>query len=234
MTDTLKEYTMTKMKKINKYALIYGLKEKLTDEQEVMIDSILNNRLTMVNASAGSGKTTIAVAIAKYLYETEGQRLTYVFSPVQERSMGFRPGTQEEKELEYLQPLVDALMECGEQNVKEIIESNTELYSKPRAWIEAKSHIFVRGTNLKGRTVIIDEAQNFTRGDLKKLLTRIHDDCTVIMIGHTGQCDLPNAAKSGFAPYIKHFKDEPYAQELKLTQNFRGVLSRKADELEWD
>lgn len=224
---------MTK-KKISKYALIYGLKEKLTDEQEVMIDSILNNKLTMVNASAGSGKTTIAVAIAKYLYETEGQRLTYVFSPVQERSMGFRPGTQEEKELEYLQPLVDALMECGEQNIKEIIESNTELYSKPRAWIEAKSHIFVRGTNLKGRTVIIDEAQNFTRGDLKKLLTRIHDDCTVIMIGHTGQCDLPNAAKSGFAPYIKHFKDEPYAQELKLTQNFRGVLSRKADELEWD
>ena len=199
---------MTKMKKINKYALIYGLKEKLTDEQEVMIDSILNNRLTMVNASAGSGKTTIAVAIAKYLYETEGQRLTYVFSPVQERSMGFRPGTQEEKELEYLQPLVDALTECGEQNVKEIIESNTDLYSKPSAWIEAKSHIFVRGTNLKGRTVI--------------------------MIGHTGQCDLPNAAKSGFAPYINHFKDEPYAQELKLTHNFRGVLSRKADELEWE
>lgn len=223
-----------KKKKIDKYALIYGLKEKLTDEQEVMIDSILNNRLTMVNASAGSGKTTIAVAIAKYLYESEGQRLTYVFSPVQERSMGFRPGTQEEKELEYLQPLVDALMECGEQNVKEIIESNTELYSKPRAWIEAKSHIFVRGTNLKGRTVIIDEAQNFTRGDLKKLLTRIHDDCTVIMIGHTGQCDLPNPSKSGFAPYINHFKDEPYAQELRLTQNFRGVLSRKADELEWE
>lgn len=224
---------MTK-KKIPKRTLLYGLKESLTDEQEVMIDSILNNRLTMVNASAGSGKTTIAVAIAKYLYETEGQRLTYVFSPVQERSMGFRPGTQKEKEAEYFQPLIDALIECGEDKVNEIIEDSEELYSKPNAWIEAKSHIFVRGTNLKGRTVIIDEAQNFTRGDLKKLLTRIHDDCTVIMIGHTGQCDLPNAAKSGFAPYMEHYKDEYYAQVIKLTKNFRGELSRKADELEWE
>ena len=118
MTDTLKEYTMTKMKKINKYALIYGLKEKLTDEQEVMIDSILNNKLTMVNASAGSGKTTIAVAIAKYLYETEGQRLTYVFSPVQERSMGFRPGTQEEKEARWAKNLKAARSMARQAGIK--------------------------------------------------------------------------------------------------------------------
>lgn len=207
----------------------------MTDEQEAMVESILNNAITFVNASAGSGKTTIAVAMAKYLWESEGQKMTYVFSPVQERSMGFRPGTQEEKELEYLQPLFDALIEVNEQDPKSLLEreENADSMKEGKTWIDAKSHIFARGTNLKDRTIIIDEVQNFTRGDLKKLLTRIHDSCTVIAIGHTGQSDLPASSVSGFAPYIEHFKDEDYVGVVELTKNFRGLISTKADAFNW-
>ena len=215
--------------------LLYGLREQMTKEQETYVESILNNSLTFVNASAGSGKTTLAVALAKYLWETRGQKMTYIFAPVQERSMGFRPGTQEEKELEYLQPLFDALHEVGEQAPKLLLEheDNIDSQKEGKSWIDAKSHIFARGINLKGRTIIIDEAQNFTRGDLKKVLTRISDDCTVIVIGHTGQNDLPASATSGFEPYIKHFEDEPYVGVCKLTKNFRGQISTKADSFEW-
>lgn len=227
---------MTKsIKALPKGVLLYGLRERATDEQESMINSILNNRITFVNAAAGSGKTTVAVAMAKHLWEDEDKKMTYVFSPVEERTMGFRPGTQEEKEEEYLQPLYDALIEVNEQQPKLLLErdDNADKQKEGKTWIDAKSHIFARGTNLKGRTVIVDEAQNYTRGDLKKLLTRIHDDCTVIVIGHAAQIDLPKSSQSGFVPYLEHFKDEDYCGVVELTKNFRGVLSTKADGLEW-
>lgn len=53
------------------------------------------------------------------------------------------------------------------------------------------------------------------------------------MIGHDGQCDLPKPAKSGFAPYIEHFRDKSYANVVTLTKNFRGQLAQDADELTW-
>src|SRR5699024_9694094 len=78
------------------------------------------------------------------------------------------------------------------------------------------------------------ETQNLTRGELKKVLTRISDDCTVIMIGHHGQIDLPKERSSGFVPYIEHFKDEDYCEVVTLTRNFRGRLAQHADKLKWE
>lgn len=95
------------------------------------------------------------------------------------------------------------------------------------------SHVFARGINIKDKVVIIDEAQNFTRGELKKVLTRIHDDCKVIMIGHDNQCDLPNPRKSGFVPCVELFKTQPYVNICELTHNFRGELATHADLLTW-
>jgi phosphate starvation-inducible protein PhoH and related proteins len=210
--------------------LLFGFESKLTKEQRIYVDSIFDNQLTIVNARSGTGKTTLAVACAKLI----GKPLVYIFSPVEEKKMGFRPGTQQEKEAEYLQPLKDALLEIGEVPEKSIYsEENIEAMKNGHVWIYPMSHIFARGINLKDKTVIISESQNFTRGDLKKILTRIHDTCTVIIEGHTGQCDLPDSSKSGFAPYIEHFRDEDYAQTVELNVNFRGKLAQHADNLEW-
>jgi phosphate starvation-inducible protein PhoH and related proteins len=210
--------------------LLFGFEPKLTDEQRAYVDSIFDNQLTIVNARSGTGKTTLAVACAKLI----GKPLVYVFSPVQEKSMGFRPGKQAEKEAEYHQPLIDALLKINEVPAKVVYnEDNVDALKAGHVWVYPKSHIFARGTNIEDMTVIIDETQNFTRGELKKLLTRIHDSCTVIMIGHTGQCDLPDPKKSGFAPYIEHYQDEPYVKVIELTRNFRGQLAQHADELHW-
>lgn len=210
--------------------LLFGFAPKLTDEQRKYVDSIFDNQLTIVNARSGTGKTTLAVACAKII----GKPLIYVFSPVEEKRMGFRPGTQQDKEREYYQPLIDALLKINEVPAKVLYdEENVDAMKAGNVWVYAKSHIFARGTNIEDCTVIIDECQNFTRGELKKLLTRIHDNCTVIMIGHDGQCDLPDASKSGFVPYIEHFANENYAETVELTKNFRGRLAQKADALEW-
>lgn len=173
--------------------------------------------------------TTLAVGCAKIL----GKPLVYTFSPVEEGSIGFTPGTVEEKESKYITPLLDALEEIGEDARFALKSENNPEMINDNAWIEAKSHTFLRGSNIKDSTLIIDESQNLTRGELKKVLSRVHDSTTVIVIGHDGQNDLKNPSKSGFVPYLNHFKDEPYAKVCALSVNFRGDVAKHADELEW-
>jgi phosphate starvation-inducible protein PhoH len=83
--------------------------------------------------------------------------------------------------------------------------------------------------NLENKIVIIDEAQNFTTEELKKVLTRIHDSCKVIVVGHTGQVDI--SGRSGFARYIQHFSTADRCEVCELTINHRGWLSSYADNL---
>jgi phosphate starvation-inducible protein PhoH and related proteins len=207
----------------------WGYNEKFTEEQKQYIHSIFHNQLTIVNAPAGTGKTTIAVMAARLL----GKGLTYVFAPVNESEMGHRPGTQEEKESDYLVPLYDALDTMRESPIKAIISEDMpkDSLAYKEAWIRACSHTFLRGANLKNTTLVIAESQNFTVPQLKKVLTRVHDSTTVIMEGHTGQCDLKNPALSGFLPYINLFSDKPYVRICQLSTNFRGILAQDADSL---
>jgi predicted ribonuclease YlaK len=207
--------------------MLFGFANKLTEEQRKFVNAIFDKQLVIVNARSGTGKTTLAVACAKIL----DKPLVYIFSPVMEGSMGFRPVTQEEKESEYIVPLLDALSEIKE-NPKHCIyrEDNPDFINKG-TWVFPRSHIFARGTNIKDSVVIIDECQNFTKQELRKVLTRIHDTCKVIMIGHTGQIDLKNAKDSGFKSYIEHFKEKEYAELVELSWNFRGKLANDADEI---
>lgn len=219
--------------------MLFGFRDKLTDEQREYVDAIFDYRLVMVDAIAGSGKTGLAVACAKIL----DKDLVYIFSPVSENHMGYRPGSQSEKESAYIQPLKDALLEINENPIQvifnedlmseEILKKKGKSQIMQNVWVYPQSHIFARGINIKDKTVIIDEAQNFTKNELKKILTRIHDDCTIIMVGHSLQCDLENPDKSGFIPYMEHFKDQSYCKICNLTKNFRGELSNWADKLKW-
>ena len=218
--------------------LLFGFATKLTDEQRQYVNSIFDHQLTIVDAPAGTGKTTLAVACAKII----GMKLVYVFSPVEEQSLGYRPGTTAEKCADYLSPLHSALIEIDENPSMAIYNEDLandpgrnreimRLVKEDKIWVYPKSHTFVRGSNIKGRTVIIDEAQNYTQSELKKVLTRIHDDCKVIIIGHNGQCDLKNHCNSGFQAYIDLFSEKPYAKVCKLTKNFRGQLATDADSI---
>jgi len=212
-----------------KDSLFFGFADKLTDEQREYVDSIFDNKLTIVNAKAGTGKTTLAVAAAKLL----DKPLYYTFAPVEEDALGYTPGDTEEKESKYIVPLLDALNEIREDPRLALHRESNPDFMNAAAWVTAKSHVFMRGINLKNCTLIVDESQNLTRGQLKKVLTRCHSDVTVVMIGHDGQNDLPDESKSGFVPYLEHFRDQPYAKVCELTTNFRGVISQHADKLRW-
>jgi phosphate starvation-inducible protein PhoH len=221
----LKEILLMPLPKDN---LLFGFSTRLTDEQKVFVDAIFDYKMVFCNAKSGSGKTTLSVACAKILEKP----LLYLFSPVEEGRLGFLPGDLEEKTDEYLQPLKDALLEINELPDKAIISKKRPENNK-NAWIKAMPHVYARGINIKDSVVIIDEAQNWTRGELKKVLTRIHDSCNVIVIGHSGQCDLDKPTRSGFIPYLKHYESEPYCAVCTLSHNFRGKISSHADELTW-
>lgn len=208
--------------------MLFGFADKLTDEQRVYVDSIFDRQLTIVNARSGTGKTTLAVACAKII----GKPLVYIFAPVEEDELGYTPGDIEEKESKYIVPLLDALAEIREDQRFALKREDMPEFMAKNAWVTAKSHVFARGTNIKGSTVIIDEAQNFTKGQLRKVLTRIHDDCKVIVIGHVGQVDLDDGVQSGFSPYIEHFRDKKYANVCELSWNFRGRLANDADAID--
>lgn len=186
-----------------------------------------------VDAKAGCGKTIVATGCADILVHTgKYDGMLYVFATPQEYKLGYRPGTQEQKESAYFEPLNDALYTLGHDPSREIVQLTTPENTKAgNAWIEARSTTFMRGINLANKVVVIDEAQNLTVKELKKLLTRVHDNSKIIMIGHSKQCDI-NEGASGFTRYLEHFASEPYFRRIALTINHRGRISTHADELE--
>jgi phosphate starvation-inducible protein PhoH len=202
-----------------KHTMFYGL--DLTEEQTIYGDSIMDNLVTFCQARAGSGKTTVAVGTAKLM----NKPLHYIFPTVEEKALGYTTGDETQKESKYLTPLYDALIAIGEDPTKAIV-SKKEFRS--HAWVHAYSHNYMRGGNIKDAVVIIDEAQNMTKRELKKVLTRLHDSCHVIVTGDIYQCDIGEKL-SGFLPYLMHYQGQSFTQVCELTKNFRGVISAHAE-----
>lgn len=210
---------------------------KLDEQQKEFRDAIWNdnNLIVFCNAKAGTGKTTIAVMTAELLVRYGVYKeIVYVSAPVQEQRIGFLPGNAQEKVAAYAEPFYEAAVKAGINTFTAIkSDANLEAQKQGIAYIECISHNYLRGCNFEDKVVIIDEAQNYYGDELKKTLTRACDNCKVIVIGHTGQIDLyHNPERSGFAKYIEHFRNEPYAQICELTNNYRGKVSKHADELE--
>src|SRR5690554_3443741 len=101
---------------LHKNNMLFGYADKLTDEQREYVDAIHDYQFVSCNAPSGTGKTTLAVMMAKVLKRD----LIYIFSPVEEGRMGFLPGGLQDKEAPYLTPLYDALLEMNENPMKVI------------------------------------------------------------------------------------------------------------------
>ena len=214
----------------------YGL--ELDAEQIAFRDAIWNPEKLIVfcNAKAGTGKTQIAVATANLLVQYGiYSGIVYVVSPTQEQVQGYIPGDMETKSAPYMELLYEALIKIGVNPTTSILSSdNIRGMKEGTAFIECMTHTFLRGCNFENKVIILDESQNFYNDQLKKTLTRIHDNCKVIVIGHTGQVDLyKNPERSGFSRYLEHFKGDDRTAICELTVNHRGWISTHADELEF-
>ena len=211
----------------------YGL--ILDDEQKAFVDAIkdLDKTIVFCDAPAGTGKTTLAMGAANILVQdkrNELEGIVYIVSPYGEQKQGYLPGSITEKSEVYYEPAYQAMVEVG-MNINSCVYSESMISKKKgEAFVKMLTHTYLRGTNLQKKVVILDESQNYTVDELKKVLTRIHDSCKVIVIGHTGQIDIRGG--SGFAKYMAWFDGHEKCAVCRLTTNHRGWLSAYADALE--
>ena len=241
---TKKTVTITQMdspdpKKLDDCIFFKRLGFKMSDEQKKLRDAIYNPNIDIVfcNAKAGSGKSTIAIATACLMVECGlYNNILYCFSLNNgfQNSLGLLPGGVEDKEANFYEPCLQALVQCGYQPEKTVKELNPEGCKNDSMFVSCRSHTFLRGTNIDEKTIlIVDEAQNFYLDELKKVLTRVKDGAKVIVLGHSGQNDIvAHPEYSGFESYIEHFKDKERVAICQLTQNFRGGVSEWADNLD--
>ena len=206
----------------------------LDEQQAAFVEAIKSEEKTIVfcNARAGTGKTTLAMGAANMLVQDRRNDLdgiVYIVSPYGEGKQGFLPGSITEKSEVYYEPAYQAMIECGLNPNTDIVTESMTSKKRGTGFVKLMTHTFLRGTNFERQVVILDEAQNFTAGELKKVLTRIKDSCKVVVVGHTGQVDI--SGRSGFEQYIEHFRDQERAAICELTVNHRGWLSTWADEL---
>ncbi len=159
--------------------------------QQGYVREIKENDINFGIGPAGTGKTYLAVACAvEALLEDRVRRILLVRPAVEAgEKLGFLPGDLTQKIDPYLRPLYDALYEMlGFETVNKYIERNI---------IEVAPLAFMRGRTLNNAFIILDEAQNTTREQMKMFLTRIGFGSTAVITGDATQIDLPRGAQSG-------------------------------------
>lgn len=209
--------------------MFFGL--VLNDGQKAMKEAIMSpdNQVIMCNAVAGSGKTMLAVACARMLQAYHGyDGVVYVFPTVEENTLGYRPGDTATKELDYVGPLMDALIRINETPTQ-AIASDVSL-KNGTAWIKARSVTFMRGINLENKVVIIDEYQNLTVPIIKRIISRCHDSCKVIVLGCTAQTDIP-IERSGYQQLLDYLSKFDKVVTCELPVSYRGWLATAIDRL---
>jgi phosphate starvation-inducible PhoH-like protein len=162
--------------------------------QKRYLNNITMHAINFGVGPAGTGKTFLAVACAvEALQDDQVQRIVLVRPAVEAgERLGFLPGDMAQKVNPYLRPLYDALYEMlGFERVATLIERNV---------IEVAPLAFMRGRTLNDAFVILDEAQNTTKEQMKMFLTRIGFGSTAVVTGDITQIDLPRKSMSG----LKH------------------------------
>ena len=159
--------------------------------QQFYTHSIRRNDIVFGVGPAGTGKTYLAMAMAvKALQEQRVKKIILTRPAVEAgEKLGFLPGDLAEKVNPYLRPLYDALYDMMDiERVGVMVE---------RGIIEVAPLAFMRGRTLSGSFVILDEAQNTTRQQMKMFLTRIGFDSQAVITGDRTQVDLPRGEGSG-------------------------------------
>jgi len=162
-----------------------------SDGQRTYIASILEHDIVIGIGPAGTGKTYLAVACAvDALYKKRVRRIVLARPAVEAgENLGFLPGDLQEKVDPYLRPLYDALEDMmPHERVRRALEDST---------IEIAPLAYMRGRTLADAFVILDEAQNATRAQMKMFLTRLGLNSRVVITGDKTQIDLPRKEDSG-------------------------------------
>ena len=162
--------------------------------QSRYVNAMKNNTVVFGVGPAGTGKTYLAMAAAVMAFKNKEVSRIVLTRPAVEagEKLGFLPGDLQHKVDPYLRPLYDAIYEM----------MGSEAYARlaERGVIEVAPLAYMRGRTLSDAYIILDEAQNTTKEQMKMFLTRMGDGSKVVVTGDLTQIDLPDGKKSG----LKH------------------------------
>lgn len=191
-----------------------------TAGQRRMVEAVGKHDLVFATGPAGTGKTYVAIALAVRALKQKEVRRIILSRPAVEagEKLGFLPGDMKEKVDPYLQPLYDALGEMiPAAKLQDYIETDV---------IQIAPLAFMRGRTLNDAVVILDEAQNTTRSQLRMFLTRLGHGTKMIVTGDMTQIDLPTQQRSGLLDARQMLKgiDEIAFVDLDLSDIVRHRL----------
>ena len=172
--------------------------------QKKYVDAIKRSSIVFGVGPAGTGKTYLAVALAVYALKNKEIDKIILTRPAVEagEKLGFLPGDMNEKVDPYLRPLFDAL--------QEMMGQDAYLRHIERGSIEIAPLAYMRGRTLSNSFIILDEAQNTTKEQMKMFLTRLGFNSKMVITGDVTQIDLPDGRKSGLKDVmsvLKHIDD---------------------------
>ncbi len=172
------------------------IKAKTVGQQQYM-KAIMKNTVTLGVGPAGTGKTYLAVAAAVAAFRERTVNRIILTRPAVEAGerLGFLPGDLQNKVDPYLRPLYDALYD--------MLGAETFQKYQERGSIEVAPLAYMRGRTLDDSFIILDEAQNTTREQMKMFLTRLGFGSKIVITGDTTQIDLPGDKVSGLKDAIR-------------------------------
>lgn len=202
--------------------------------QGMALDALLDPdiELVMLTGAAGSGKTLLAMAAALEQV-VEKKRYDKIIitrnTPEIAESIGFLPGTEEEKMAPWLAAFTDSL---------EVLHGNDESpdasinYIRDKANIQFKSVNFMRGRSIQNAIVLLDECQNLTASQLKTIITRCGEGTKLVCSGNLAQIDSNylTAVSSGLTYIVERFKDFKGSSVINLNGVVRSRLAKFAEE----
>ncbi|MEH6946826.1 MULTISPECIES: PhoH family protein [Peribacillus] len=212
---------------------IWGIKPRNV-QQTMALDILLRKDLPLVTliGKAGTGKTLLALAAG--LLQTEDQGIykkLLVARPIVPvgKDIGYLPGEKEEKLRPWMQPIFDNLEYLF--NTKKPGELDAILAGMSSIEVEALTYI--RGRSIPDQFIIIDEAQNLTKHEVKTILTRVGDRSKIVLMGDPEQIDHPylDEYNNGLTYVVEKFKQEKIAGHVKLVKGERSGLAQLAANL---
>lgn len=171
--------------------------------QKKYVEAIRKNTIVLGAGPAGTGKTYLAVAMAVTAFRAKEVNRIILTRPAVEagEKLGFLPGDLQQKVDPYLRPLYDALFDM----------LGAEAFSRyqERGSIEVAPLAYMRGRTLDDSFIILDEAQNTTREQMKMFLTRLGFNSKMVVTGDVTQIDLPDGKRSGLTDAMRILRNVP-------------------------
>jgi phosphate starvation-inducible PhoH-like protein len=192
-------------------------KVQLNEEQKIAKQIVLDNTLTMLAGSAGSGKTFLACQIAlDGLFSRRYEKIIITRPTVSKEDIGFLPGNLREKMDPWLQPIYENMYSLYDKDKVAKCLAEDQIKIVPLS--------FMRGNTFLNSMVIVDEAQNVTHNQMEMIVTRIGLNSKMIVCGDKKQVDLKRKSDSGFNFLYKAADSINGLASVTLTTNHRSPI----------